>query len=420
MTGVIRRRINLAILDRGAAGVKNARSGRKNARNGSTGEPGRGTRGAGGRASRRTPSSERSYDRQVTVSCLSVHAGYRCQHSGACCSGVFAIPAEPRVVDLVRMRDIRPEDDGAPLFVRRPEAPGTEFIGARGDGACVFVETAEGHRCAIHRRAGVDALPSACRHFPRVFLQDARGIFVSLSHFCPTAAGLLFEDGRLAVEDAESPLALHGSIEAFDAVDALPPLLRPDLLMDLEAYTAWERAAVAVFARDDVSHDEAVALIGSATEALRSWKVGGPPLASCVRDCFREAAARCPAIDDHQRDPLRLALLRVPAREYATSWERRVGPVWGTFDRPVKRYLAAKLYGSRIAYEGKGLRTIVEWLRLSLALLRDEAMRVSEQRGAFLDRQMFIEAVRATDLLLVHRLDSPALARALERVEQHP
>lgn len=346
-----------------------------------------------------------------------MHAGYRCRHSGACCSGVFAIPAEPHVVEIVRSLDIGPRPEAASLFVRRAGAPGTEFIGARRDGSCVFVEMDNGHLCAIHRRAGGDALPSSCRHFPRVFLHDARGIFVSLSHFCPTAAAMLLEDGPLAIVEAESPLVLDGTIETFDAVDALPPLLQPILLMDLEAYDAWERAAVATLAREDLTVDEAVALSGSATEALRKWKVGGRPLASSVTECFRDADAHPLAVDDHRRDPLRLALLGAPFAVNEASWEKLVRPAWGTFDPAVKRYLAGKLFGNRIAYEVKGLRSIVEWLRMSLALLRSEATRVCEQAGAVLDRRMFIEAIRATDLLLVHRVDSRELARILARRE---
>ena len=59
------------------------------------------------------------YDPRVRVRCLSIHAGYRCRHSGACCSGVFAIRAEPHVVEIVRSLDIRPRQEAASLFVRR-------------------------------------------------------------------------------------------------------------------------------------------------------------------------------------------------------------------------------------------------------------------------------------------------------------
>ena len=67
-------------------------------------------------------------------------------------------------------------------------------------------------------------LPSACRHFPRVYLRDARGDLLTLSHFCPTAASLLFEPGPVGVIDAPRPLALDEPIEGLDAREVLPPL----------------------------------------------------------------------------------------------------------------------------------------------------------------------------------------------------
>ena len=39
-------------------------------------------------------------------------------------------------------------------------------------------------------------------------LHDPRGTFISLSHFCPTAAGMLFDDGPpVAIVDAPAALA---------------------------------------------------------------------------------------------------------------------------------------------------------------------------------------------------------------------
>ena len=64
-------------------------------------------------------------------------------------------------------------------------------------GACVSFERGMGgatSQCAIHRVLGHDALPSACRHFPRAAVTDDLGTFVTLSHFCPTAASMLFRD----------------------------------------------------------------------------------------------------------------------------------------------------------------------------------------------------------------------------------
>ena len=108
-----------------------------------------------------------------------------------------------------------------------------------------------GRLCIIHRDFGVEALPSACRHFPRKVLHDARGTLISLSHFCPTAAATLLTPARSSIVDARPPLRLTSPMEGLDAWDALPPLLRPGLLCDMEGYDTWERAGVAVFAQPD-------------------------------------------------------------------------------------------------------------------------------------------------------------------------
>jgi hypothetical protein len=92
-----------------------------------------------------------------------------------------------------------------------------------------------------HRRTGLAlGLPA----LPRVALADARGIRITLSHFCPTAAGLLFDDTPLRIVAAPERLSLSGTIEGLDATDALPPLLRPGMLMDFDGCDAWERHAI--------------------------------------------------------------------------------------------------------------------------------------------------------------------------------
>jgi len=63
------------------------------------------------------------------------------------------------------------------------------MLAAHEDGTCRFHE---GRLCAIHRQLGPRALPIACRQLPGQALRGGRGTFISLSHFCPTAAGLLF------------------------------------------------------------------------------------------------------------------------------------------------------------------------------------------------------------------------------------
>ena len=98
----------------------------------------------------------------------------------------------------------------------------------------------------MHRDLGETALPATCRHFPRVAVRDARGTFIGLSHFCPTAASLLFRDDvPLAI--VESPRAVSaGGLRGpgRDPATICRRSLRPDVLMDLDAYGAWERHMV--------------------------------------------------------------------------------------------------------------------------------------------------------------------------------
>ena len=183
------------------------------------------------------------------IRALSIHANYGCRDSGACCTAGWRIPVEPAtehaVTSLIAAGALTRENDDP--FERQE---GLTVTALAADGACVFFERGSSmtpHRCAIHRVAGHDAKPLACRQFPRVSLQDARGISVSLSHFCPTAAELLFGPG-VPLEIVEAPPAFPstGDYDGLNAMDALPPLVAPGMLMDLEAYDAWERHMVAV------------------------------------------------------------------------------------------------------------------------------------------------------------------------------
>src|SRR5262245_57049394 len=125
--------------------------------------------------------------------CLNLHADYLCQHAGACCTAGWAIPVEGASYEawIVHFgRQFAREEMfrfGGPL----PEGAAA-MLNVRGNnGDCVFFEKDGGRLCAVHRELGAHSLPAACRQFPRVVLTDARGTLISLSHFCPTAAGLL-------------------------------------------------------------------------------------------------------------------------------------------------------------------------------------------------------------------------------------
>ena len=342
--------------------------------------------------------------------CLSIHVRYRCRHAGACCSAEWTIPAEPHVLAIVNRERIQPLV-GRESFVEAPAgATVSGLVVAHAHGACVFFDAANERLCAIHRSAGADALPTSCRHFPRIYLRDARGTHLSLSHFCPTAAALLLDDLPVTIETASAPLALDGMVEGLDATEALPPLLRPDVLMDVQSYAEWERRAVATLARDDVTCLEALAVVSAATEKVCLWWIGDGTLLDAVTAAFAHAAGACD--DGLDSDAARLeridAACPAAARPVVARVTRdaaaaaRVESLLRVHDAPLKRYLAARLFANWIAYQGRDLRTVIEWLRACLAVLRSEV-------GAGAD---FIEAVRETDRIMLHVVDSQTWAHS--------
>lgn len=371
--------------------------------------------------------------------CLSLHARYKCQHAGACCQ-TWTVPAEPRVIQMVEAHAIRREGVQGPLFVESATADDAPRWSVARDagGSCVFFDRDGGRLCAIHREAGADALPSACRHFPRQILRDRRGTFISLSHFCPTAAGLLPARDPLQLVDAQPPLRLSEPVEGMDATDALPPLVRPGVLTDLDGYGAWEQACVATFARADLSSQGALDLVAAATEEIRGWRPGAVSLSERVHAAFRDArpeagadahaqsraietvAALCSGRvpDDVIRDyPSDETARQDVAARFEETWQQRVAPAFPRFDVAMKNYLAARVFANWMAYQGRGLRSIVEWLRTCAALVRHHTVLRARAAGSAPDTADFLEAVRMADLLLLHVVDTQAVAWRFARLE---
>jgi hypothetical protein len=278
----------------------------------------------------------------------------------------------------------------------------------------------------IHRDVGEHALPSACRHFPRKVLHDPRGSLISLSHFCPTAAAMLLANGAVSIAEARPPLLLDVEMEGLDARKALPPLLRPGLLCDLEGYEEWERAGVASFARPDC-YATCLNDLAAATEAIRQWRPGARSLSEGVRLAFAHARADTRTSWSHGEAMHRVVRLTTgfadddlkPIVNFDNEWETGIDISkndW--FDRGMKNYLAARLFGNWIAYQGQGLRTIVEWLRTCTAVFHHFVLQRLIGSGLPLDHSVFIESVRSTDLLLLHVLDSGSFARDVARLEE--
>jgi Fe-S-cluster containining protein len=149
---------------------------------------------------------------------LNFHLPYACRHSGACCTAGWPIPIEPERAVLISKGEWLEEGRVLP----RDE-----------HGACVLYNG----RCSAYEER-----PLSCVHFPYVCLIDARGVHVTLSHYCPTAASVLFEHtGAIEIVEGPSPVPALDIPEGLDARESLPPLREPNRLMSFEEFSHWER-----------------------------------------------------------------------------------------------------------------------------------------------------------------------------------
>lgn len=348
--------------------------------------------------------------------CLTVHAGYRCRHSGRCCRAAWDIPIEAAAAARLRHADgmahrIIPVQDAA--------HPGVAGLAARNaNGACAFLEEPS-TLCAIHRLHGRDALPASCRLFPRLVLEDRRGTFINLSHFCPTAAASLFEASTCAIVDAPASLSDVGPLQGLDAREQWPPLLRPDVLMDLDAYTRWERLCVETLGAPGMLPARALGLLAGVAEYARAWTPGAGSLIGRLEEAasptdagttaaygYRDVLVRA-SVPDRFRAPL-------PPPDFASRLPASLAML-DAHAPAVGRWLASKAFANWMAYQARGLRTIVEYLRACFDVLVVEAARATDD-----DRPAMIGAIGRADFLLVHLADSLTLARQLSAVEVEP
>ncbi len=314
---------------------------------------------------------------------------------------------EVRLRDALRARRL---DVAAPTFLVEG---GRTLLASDASGRCAFFEP-ETRTCAVHRRLGHDALPVSCRQFPRVCLLTPRGAFVTLSSYCPTAAALLFSDtGPPGVVTSPPGFPEGAHYEGLDARSGPPPLLRPGVWLGWDGHERWERHVLDVLARDGRPED-ALARLAAQAESARSWTVDRGPFLDFLEDVLGgPLRTSAPPGGRVLREEVREAIppaIRPPATE--------AGDVTlDGFEAPVRRYLAARAFGSWAAVQGSGLRTAVRALQAALAVLRGEAARLAAAAGGPLDAPLLKEAIRRTDLRLVHLASPEALAIALSRCE---
>ena len=243
---------------------------------------------------------------------LNFHLPYRCRHSGACCKSGWPIPVEDAharaITDAIRGHKVLP--------LVTPWLTDAKTLATTDTGQCAF----HYDRCGVY-----EARPESCRHFPYVCLIDQRGVSVSLSHYCPTAASLLFEhEGPIEIVEGPAPIAGMEIPEGLDARESLPPRATATRLMSFEEFSLWEANRIEMLYPEN----------------------------------------------------------------------------WGGFGPVVRRYLAAKLFASWAAYQGDGTGAVLAHVDRAEKTLRDNIA------GRAIDAETLKEAIRQTDLLLVHSVSA--------------
>ena len=337
----------------------------------------------------------------MTIRCLSLHARYRCQHSGACCTAGWPIPVEAGTIQIlagaVAGGRLTPARSALRLWTVPADAPSDTpaVLHADGDG-CIFFDRGASGCCRIHGTLGPAALPLACREFPRISLADPRGTSVTLSHYCPTAAGLLDVDAAVEVTTDAAAFPNGTVLTGLDVRDRLPPLLRPDMLMDWSSWWTFERRAVALFDRRDELTATTLARLASIVEQVRSWAPADESLPARIDRAFLDGAVTRGADGANMADErLSDVLAAIPADLRPPTVERPGRPA----DAVIRRFVAAHAFANWTAHLGQGLRSWLRSIEAAHAL-------VSSGLG-----------VRQTDLLLRHLADPRALATAFSRAE---
>ena len=355
---------------------------------------------------------------------LSTHVGYACRHSGACCTSRWPIPIErDRTAGVQGAIDAgRLSPAVTPWFQPDPTAPGevAGILSQQPGGACVFRGPSG---CAIH-----GTRPRSCEHFPYVCVIDARGIHVTLSHYCPTAAEMLFHPGVPEVVDGPPIFADGRMPEGLDARESLPPtrMAAGDADADSGAADCADTGAADCAdyadtgAADCADHSrngsrQPHALAASHAPRLMDWDEVTRWEQAAVRAVA--AVTRVPAPPDlalfeHARAavPPPLTWPAAPERLDAV-WAEGVAPSWPEWSTVIGRYLASKVHASWAMFLASGPADVVRGVDIARAVLQVEATRQCTHAARALDKALLREALRQSDLLLIHHADPFILAR---------
>lgn len=213
-------------------------------------------------------------------------------------------------------------------------------------------------------------------------------------------------------------------MESLDARDAWPPLLRPGVLAGFGAYDAWEARVLldwlvpATEAR--LTAGDALSAAVCWSEGIRGWRPQHGALPVLIAQRFssprRPATVADPDAALETLGALVSALSKaVPLPWRPTAWPdgltdaalggraltRREG------DAAIARYLGVRLAGSWLAYQGKGVRSVMASVVSAYALT---CAALAATKSSVVTVGHLTSAIRAADWLQLHLLDRDAWA----------
>jgi hypothetical protein len=245
-----------------------------------------------------------------------------------------------------------------------------------------------------------------------VTVQTPLGTSVTLSHYCPTAADLLCSGEPVTIVTDALSFPAQGQYVGLDVREALPPLLRPDVLMDWNSWQELEAQAVDLLCNRAQTAEDGLGRLQTAVEQLRLWRPGSTSLMTAIEHAFDRARREPPLYRTSTDIERRVAevLAATPNNEVGTRFpENEVGTLFPENEsRPrcctspgvARRFLAAHAFASWAAYLGHGLRSWFRGLEAAYALL---------QAGY---------GPSGADLLLRHLADTRALTEAWNEADR--
>ncbi len=277
-------------------------------------------------------------------------------------------------------------------------------------GVCWFRDP-ERQDCAIHREFGEASLASACRQFPRVVVLEPSQISVSLSHYCPTAAALLFrESADFTLVESPKAFPVTWPFEGLDAGDSYSPLLRPGVLLGFDGLRRLETEAVALLSEPEFG--TSILRLDAALDRIREWTPARGTVPEFVACCFRECLQR-PLPQFEPGDPRPMLQGSVPAGMKAPDlpefapWTSVVSP---EVDLAIRRYLAARLIAGWILFQANDLVATARYLRLCLDTVHLFVPARDPSEG---ESDRWLQAIRSADLWILHLCDPERLAQNL-------